>query len=222
MSKTTILIVEDEAIVAADLAGKLAQLGFEIVGVAAGGEEAVELACRLLPRVVLMDIRLKGPMDGIEAAEAIRRRFDTPVIYMTAHSDAATLARAKISGPFGYILKPFEERELGTTIEMALYKHQSDLELRRAYDELEERVEVRTRELMAANAYNRSLIEASPDPLVTIGHDGRITDVNVATEAATGRTRSELIGTDFCDYFSEPEKARSGYQQVFAEGSVRD
>ncbi|OGR19326.1 MAG: hypothetical protein A2X81_03590 [Desulfobacterales bacterium GWB2_56_26] len=84
MSKTTILIVEDEAIVAADLAGKLGQLGYEVAGTSAAGEEAVELACRLLPRVVLMDIRLKGSMDGIEAAEAIRRRVNVPVIYLTA------------------------------------------------------------------------------------------------------------------------------------------
>src|SRR5512137_2466468 len=101
MSKTTVLIVEDEAIVAADLSGKLGQLGYQVVGTAAEGAEAVELACRLLPEVVLMDIRLKGPMDGIEAAEAIRSRIDLPVIYLTSYSDSATLARAKLSEPFG-------------------------------------------------------------------------------------------------------------------------
>ncbi len=222
MNKTTVLIVEDEAIVAADLASKLGQLGYEVVGTVATGEEAVETVCRLQPGIVLMDVWLQGDMDGIEATGAIHRRFDVPVIYLTAHSDAATLARAKLSGPFGYILKPFEERELATTIEMALYKHQSDLQLRKAYDQLELRVEERTRALRLANAYNRSLIEASVDPLVTIGYDGKITDVNAATEAATGRTRAELTGTDFCDYFSEPEKARAGYEQVFREGSVRD
>jgi PAS domain S-box-containing protein len=158
MDKTTVLIVEDEAIVAADLAGKLRMLGYEVVGTAAEAEEAIELACSLEPSVVLMDIWLKGPMDGIETAEAIRRRLDVPVIYLTAHSDSATLERAKLSGPFGYILKPFEERELSTTIEMALYKHQSDLQLReqretlrRANEELEKRVEERARELVAAN-----------------------------------------------------------------------
>lgn len=222
MSKTTVLIVEDEAIVAADLAAKLRMLGYEVVGTAAEGEKAVELACRLEPQVVLMDIWLKGPMDGIAAAEAIRRRHCAPVIYLTAHSDSATLERAKLSEPFGYILKPFEERELSTAIEMALYKHQSDMQLRKANEELEQRVEERTRELVAASAYNRSLIEASLDPLVTIGRDGKITDVNAATEAATGRSRGELIGTDFSDYFSEPEKARAGYEQVFRDGSVRD
>ncbi len=77
-------------------------------------------------------------------------------------------------------------------------------------------------EIRRANAYNRSLIEASPDPLVTIGPDGRITDVNAATESATGFVRDELIGTDFSDYFTEPDKARAGYQQVFRDGMVRD
>jgi PAS domain S-box-containing protein len=222
MNKTTVLIVEDEAIVAADLSGKLGQFGYEVVGIAATGDEAIESACRLKPRIVLMDIWLKGTMDGIEAAAAIRSQYDVPVIYLTAHSDSATLERAKLSGPFGYILKPFEERELATTIEMALYKHQSDRQLRRAHEELEQRFEERTRELREANAYNRRLIEASLDPLVTIGHDGQIMDVNSATEAATGFSRAELIGTDFCDYFSDPESARSGYEKVFREGSVRD
>jgi signal transduction histidine kinase len=137
MHKTTVLIVEDEAIVAADLAGKLTQLGYEVVGAAAEGEEAVEMACSLKPAVVLMDIRLRGSMDGIEAAEAIRIRHCAPIIYLTAHSDPATLERAKLSEPFGYILKPFEERELATTIEMALYRHQSDEELRRAKEAAE-------------------------------------------------------------------------------------
>jgi PAS domain S-box-containing protein len=154
MGKTTILIVEDEAIVAADLSGKLGQLGYEVVGITAKGEEAIELACSRKPQVVLMDIRLKGPMDGIEAAEAIRHWHCAPVIYLTAHSDSPTLERAKLSGPFGYIIKPFEERELSTTIELALYKHQSDTEKRRAHEALQEseaRLQALNEALEAAN-----------------------------------------------------------------------
>lgn len=138
MNDRTILIVENEAIVATDLAGKLRALGYEVAGIAAGGEEAVTLACRLRPHLVLMDIQLDGSMDGIEAAEAIRSRQDVPVIYLTAHSDAATLARAKLTGPFGYILKPFEERELATQIELALYKHQADRQVREQRERLRE------------------------------------------------------------------------------------
>ncbi len=99
---------------------------------------------------------------------------------------------------------------------------QTEKALQRLNAELEQRVAERTSELARASAYNRSLIEAAVDPLVTIGPDGKITDVNAATEAATGRTRKELIGTDFSDYFTQPEKAREGYQQVFREGFVRD
>jgi CheY-like chemotaxis protein len=129
MSKTTILIVEDETLVAENLSGRLANLGYEVAGIAAGAEQAIALAGRLRPNLVLMDIWLEGPTDGIEAAEVIRQQHDIPVIYLTAHSDPATLARAKVSGPFGYILKPFEQRELATQIELALYKHQADREL---------------------------------------------------------------------------------------------
>lgn len=99
---------------------------------------------------------------------------------------------------------------------------QAEKALQQLNAELEQRVAQRTSELAQASAYNRSLIEAAVDPLVTIGPDGKITDVNAATEAATGRTRKELIGTDFSDYFTQPERAREGYQRVFREGSVRD
>jgi DNA-binding NtrC family response regulator len=137
MSKATILIVEDEAIIAKDLSEQLTRLGYEVLGITATGEEAVVLARERRPDVVLMDIRLKGPMDGIRAAGAIGRDGKAPVIYLTAHSDSATLQRAKLTGPVGYILKPFEERELETQIEIALYKHKLDRELRQSNVELQ-------------------------------------------------------------------------------------
>jgi PAS domain S-box-containing protein len=168
MSKATILIVEDEAIVAADLAGKLGQLGYEVIGIAARGEEAIDQACSLQPQVVLMDIRLKSPMDGIEAAETIRRRINVPVIYLTAYSDPATLERAKLSDPFGYILKPFEERELATTIEMAIYKHQSDRQLREQQEWL------------------RVTLASIGDAVITCDTAGRVTFLNPVAEALTG------------------------------------
>jgi len=168
MSKTTVLIVEDEAIVAADLAGKLEQLGYQVAGIASNGEDAIELACGLKPAAVLMDIRLQGTMDGIEAAEAIRRRYDVPVIYLTAHSDTATLERAKISQPFGYILKPFEERELSATIKMALYKHQSDLLLREQREWL------------------RVTLTSIGDAVITCDTGGRVNFINPVAEELTG------------------------------------
>jgi DNA-binding NtrC family response regulator len=136
MPKATILLVEDEAIIAQDLSQQLARLGYEVLATTGSGAEAVALARERRPAVILMDIRLKGPMDGIEAAEQIGRDGKTPVIYLTAHSDSATLQRAKLTGPFGYILKPFDERELETQIEIALYKHNIERELRQTNAEL--------------------------------------------------------------------------------------
>jgi CheY-like chemotaxis protein len=126
MSKVTVLVVEDEAIVAADLSGKLRQLGYEVVGVAAEGDEAVAMARQSRPDLVLMDISLGGTMDGIEAAGAIRNLYNVPVVYLTAHADPGTVDRAKAIGPFRYILKPFDERDLAMQMELALSRHRAD------------------------------------------------------------------------------------------------
>ena len=130
MGSASILIVEDEAIVSADIANKLRKLGYEIAGSTGTGEEAIEIARRLQPSLVLMDIRLAGAMDGITAADAIRQECQVPVVFLTAHSDKATLQRARQAEAFGYILKPFDDRELHTQIEMALYKHAAEQRLR--------------------------------------------------------------------------------------------
>jgi AmiR/NasT family two-component response regulator len=210
MNKTSILIVEDESIVAADLAGKLGQLGYQVVGTAAKGEDAVELACRLLPRVVLMDIRLKGSMDGIEAAEAIHSRIDVPVIYLTAHSDATTLARAMGSEPFGYILKPFEERELATTIEMALYKHRSDQQLRKAHDELEQRVRERTQELKELNETLEERVMERTAQLNSANamlQDSRRAALNMMEDADAARRIAEEISVELRREIVERKRA---------------
>lgn len=136
MSKAGILIVEDEAIVAADLANKLEQLGYRVVDSTDTGEEAIRLAGKLRPSLVLMDIRLAGAMDGIEAAKAIRLEWNLPVVFLTAHSEWATLQRAGEAEAFGYLLKPFHERELGTQIAMALYKHAAEGKLRESEERL--------------------------------------------------------------------------------------
>ena len=183
MNKAAILIVEDEAIVAADLAAKLRQLGHEVVGTAGKGEEAVAMARRLRPQVVLMDIRLKGPMDGVEAAAAIRRQNNVPVIYLTAHSDAATLARAKLTEPFGYILKPFDERELATHIEMALYKHQAEQELRRQREWL------------------RVTLTSIGDAVLATDAGGRITFLNPVAAELTGWSPEEATGRPIGEVF---------------------
>ena len=130
METPRILIVEDESVVALDLRSRLAALGYDVCGAAARGEEALAYVDAGHPDLVLMDIRLKGAMDGIAAADEVRRRWRIPVVYLTAYADDSTLQRAKITEPFGYVLKPFEDRELKSAIEMALYKHAAEQRLR--------------------------------------------------------------------------------------------
>ena len=147
MGKTTILVVEDEEIVAADIASQLGQLGYEIIGTLGRGEDAINLTRELRPNLVLMDIKLAGAMDGVEAAEIIRREFGLPVIFLTAHSDRATLERAKLTESFGYLLKPFDNHGLETQIEMALYKHKAEAE--------KQKLEARNRQLQKAESLGR-------------------------------------------------------------------
>ncbi len=125
-----ILIVEDESIVARDIAQQVGLLGYENVGIAGTAELALELTASVRPDLVLMDIQLAGPVDGITAAAEIRERFGLPVVFLTAYAATAVLERAKVTEPFGYILKPFSERELSTTLAMALYKHGAETRLR--------------------------------------------------------------------------------------------
>jgi len=134
----TILIVEDELIVSSDIQQRVKSLGYKVSGTAVSGEEAVAQAVATRPDLILMDIWLNGTMDGITAAGQIRQHVDIPVVYLTAHADAATLERAKITGPFGYIFKPLEERDLQTTIEMALYRHAADRKLAESEQSLKE------------------------------------------------------------------------------------
>ena len=129
VKRPRILVVEDEVIIARDIAMQLVNLGYEVVGNTTRGDQAVCLAGELRPDLVLMDIQLDGPMDGITAAQVIRTQYSLPVVFLTAFAADEVLARAKLSEPYGYILKPFSERELQTVLEMAVYKHQMDARL---------------------------------------------------------------------------------------------
>ena len=124
-----ILVVEDEAIVAFNLQLRLEQLGYEVPAVAASGQESLDLIGELLPDLVLMDIHIQGPMDGIEVASRLRHTHPVPVIYLTAYAEDATLERARQTRPYGYLLKPFSERELHATIQMAFERHKLETEL---------------------------------------------------------------------------------------------
>jgi signal transduction histidine kinase len=164
--QTRVLVVEDESIVGLDIQHRLLMMGYAVTGLALNGLEALDLAAKTRPDIVLMDIRLKGSMSGIEAAEQILT-YDIPVVYLTAYTDQATIERAKISKPFGYVIKPFEDRELNITVEIALYRHRVERQLREneaqlliQQDELEARVADRTAELTRVNEQLRLEIVA--------------------------------------------------------------
>jgi CheY-like chemotaxis protein len=132
--KTTILIVEDSLIVAMHLQSTLESEGYSVIGKCSSGEEAIQFAEQGEIDLVLMDIMLSGKLDGIETSEILRRRFRIPVIYITALTDKSTIHRAKLTEPYGYLTKPFEDREIFTVIEMALYKHAIEVKLKESED----------------------------------------------------------------------------------------
>src|ERR1051325_5564674 len=141
MTKERILIVEDEGIVAADLEDRLKHLGYTVTGMAASGEQALRQVADTKPDLVLMDIILQGSMDGVEAGNQIINQHGLPVVYLTAHADELTVRRARDTGPFGYVLKPFDERELSIAIEIALYRSRAEAKLRTLNRELAEALE---------------------------------------------------------------------------------
>jgi CheY-like chemotaxis protein len=176
MPKIKVLVVEDESLVAKDIHNMLRGQGYEVVGVLSTGEEALRVMPEAKPDLVLMDIVLKGEMDGIAAAERIWEDHSVPVIYLTAYADETTLSRAKITEPFGYILKPFDERELQTTIEMAFFKAKMDKTLREREEWLS------------------TVLRSIGDGVIAADTEGRVTFLNPLAERLTGRERSEVMG----------------------------
>ena len=184
MAQTNVLVVEDESIVSKDIQHSLKKLGYNVVGAANTGELAVSLALEHMPDIILMDIMLKGEMNGIEAADAIRKETNIPVIFLTAYADESTLAKAKVTQPYGYIIKPFKEIDIHTSIEMALYKHKKETEVLKERDLLYSLVENKDaggRDIMFVKSNSRLVklktgdiyfIEALKDYVViNIGHD---------------------------------------------------
>src|SRR5919108_5763324 len=138
MKQASILVVEDERIVAFDLKQQLEALGYRVAAVVPSGELAVEKAAELKPDLVLMDIHLEGAMDGVEAAERIHACLRIPVIFLTAYAEDETLSRAQVSLPFGYLVKPCEVREVHATIQMALVRRAAEV----AVEQSEERLQL--------------------------------------------------------------------------------
>jgi diguanylate cyclase (GGDEF)-like protein/PAS domain S-box-containing protein len=175
MEKTRILVVEDEGLIARDIENMVRNAGYEVCGVVSSGEEAVEEADKTEPDLILMDIILQGSMDGVEAAEKIRGRLNIPVIYLTAHTDENTLERAKLTEPLGYTLKPVEQKELLTVIEMALYKHQMELKLRER------------------EGWLTTILQSIGEGVIATDRLGNITFINPVAEKLTGWQQLESI-----------------------------
>lgn len=182
--KMRVLVVEDEAVIAEEIRDRLCRLSLDVVGIAANGKQAIATAQASNPDLVLMDIRLQGDLDGIETAELIRQQIDVPIIYLTAYSDQATLARARETAPLGYVLKPVHERELEVTIEMAMHRH---------------RLERRLRE--SEGRYAATLASIG-DAVLATDQAGCVTFMNTVAEALMGWTSVSAAGQPVDRVFS--------------------
>lgn len=169
-----VLVVEDEGLIAHDISNRLRALGHEVVGTAGTAEEALEMAAEA--DIVLMDIRIDGPVDGVEAAARIREQYRLPVVFLTAHSDRQTLDRAKVTGAFGYLVKPIAHASLNTAIEIALYKHRME------------------RKLEDREALLRTTLASVTDAVVVTDDRSRVLMLNSAAENLTGWTQQEAEG----------------------------
>jgi PAS domain S-box-containing protein len=169
-----VLVVEDEGLIALDISNRLTSLGHEVVGTVGTAEEAFEKAPEA--DIVLMDIRIDGPVDGVEAAARIREKFHVPVVFLTAHSDRPTLDRAKVTGAFGYLVKPIAPASLNTAIEIALHKHRME------------------RKLEERESLLRTTLESVADAVVVTDHLSRVLMLNAAAEKLTGWTHAEAEG----------------------------
>jgi two-component system, cell cycle sensor histidine kinase and response regulator CckA len=165
--RAKIFIVEDEGLVAHDLESRVRREGYEVVGIADSGEQVLEELAAVSPDLILMDIRLNGGIDGIETADLVQSRYDVPIVYLTAHTDRETLDRAKITGPFGYLAKPINQGNLSTSIEVALYKHKIERELRQQ------------------RAWLRTTLRTMCEGIVVTDDCGRIQYLNPAAEELT-------------------------------------
>ncbi len=183
MLTTKILVVEDEGLIANDIADRLRKDGYQVTGIAASAEEALSSLSKSAPDLVLMDIRIKGDLDGIQTAERVRAGFDIPVIFLTAHADSGTLERAKVTEPYGYLVKPFRQVNLASSIEMALFKHRSEQQLRQ-------------REVWLS-----TVLLSSPAPTIVTDRRGVVRFVNPLAEELTVTSLMELIGKPFAEAF---------------------
>jgi two-component system, cell cycle sensor histidine kinase and response regulator CckA len=178
-----ILVVEDERVVARDIEESLLRMGYDVVGTAASADECLERAETQRPDLVLMDIRIEGALDGIETARILRTRYDVPVIYLTAFADEQTVARARETEAHGYILKPFRAGELRSAVEIALFKHEMETQLK------------------LREQWLSTTLRAIGDAVMAVDGEGRVKFANPVAERLLGSSSDDLMGRTLPDVF---------------------
>jgi PAS domain S-box-containing protein len=209
MANAQILVVEDESDIAITIQDILKSFGYAVPAIVCSGEEAIQKVAELQPDLVLMDIRLEGSMDGVEAAEKIRSDFNTPVVYLTAYIDDRTLQRAMVTGPFGYILKPFEQRELHIIIELALYKHNMEMKIKESEQLLS------------------TILENIGDAVISIDVGGYVTFMNLVAEKLISYEQKYAIGNDLTNILQimtdqKTPLTRNYLTNILQKGAVND
>lgn len=207
MSKARIMVVEDEVIIAQDIQSTLIKLGYDVPLFVTSGESALDQIGVVKPDLVLMDIHLSGEIDGVATADKIRRNSRLPVVFLTAHSDEATLRRARITEPFGYVLKPFEERELQIAVDIALYRHKVEFQLKQM------------------ERWLTTTLKSIGDGVIATDTKGTITFMNRMAEALTGWLQSEAVGRPFTEvlhlvHVRTRENVESLVERVLAENLI--
>lgn len=197
-----IMVVDDEAVITLQLEERLTRMGYEVVGSASSGEEAVDMARRLRPDLILMDIVMPGRLDGIEAAELIKAEMDISVIFLTAYADDKIVKRAKSVEPLGYIVKPFRETELQAMIEVALYKKEME------------------RKLQASELRYRTLFESCPIGVGLVTKEGKILECNDVMLQMTGYSGAELLQVNLRDTYQNPGEHALLLKRLQTDGCV--
>ncbi|MGB7293053.1 MAG: response regulator [Thermodesulfobacteriota bacterium] len=201
---TRILVVEDQRIIGKDIEQALYKLGYDVISVVQSGQEAILKADETIPDLVLMDILLKGNMSGIEAAQQIRKRLDIPIVYLTAYSDENTLKRAKLTEPYGYIVKPFSEGDLKVSIEISLYK-----------SELEKKVK-------KGSKWVTSALNSMGDAVITVDMNSCITFMNPAAEELTAWKRKNALGKGLSDILRLIDRKTQRLSDIPVSGTLKN
>lgn len=203
-----ILVVENEIVVAKDIETRLKKFGYSVCDIVVTGEEALKKVLEASPDLVLMDIQLKGKLDGVETAKIIYKKFDIPVIYLTTNADQKTIERAKAAEPFGYIIKPFKQKELKTTIEIALNKYQME------------------RKLKQSEQWLTTVLKSIGDAVITSDAIGTVTFMNPVAEELTGWKQQDAFGREASEIFNityaQTALPEHPIKQVLEEGVTID